>query len=149
MGSDTTQTLGSASSSLEVHHLSCSSTRVPVFTRARATRRAAGVVAAAMGEDKKPDEDDTSSNPPPLDADDIALLKTYVRPSCAFASWRHPRRRSLRTPAAQTTRCESKHGDSERLIARGPPSVLAGCPLLPSLLPLAESAACMPLLRAL
>jgi 26S proteasome regulatory subunit T1 len=34
-------------------------------------------VAAAMGEDKKPDEDDTSSNPPPLDADDIALLKTY------------------------------------------------------------------------
>lgn len=54
---------------------------MPVLTRARATRRAAGVVAAAMGEDKKPDEDDTSSNPPPLDADDIALLKTYVRPS--------------------------------------------------------------------
>ena len=52
-----------------------------MFTRARATRRAAGVVAAAMGEDKKPDEDDTSSNPPPLDADDIALLKAYVRPS--------------------------------------------------------------------
>ena len=35
---------------------------MPVFTRARATRRAAGVVAAAMGEDKKPDEDDTSND---------------------------------------------------------------------------------------